>query len=106
MNNKSKHTPGPWIAEARQHGLAIWADYENAPGEYIAIINGYEGSKEDRERNRANANLIAAAPELLEALEIFVSSITPWAGTKSIPIEDIDKADRLARAAIAKAKGE
>jgi hypothetical protein len=97
----AKHTPGPWEAEARQHGLAIYANYDTAPSEYLALINGYEGSKEDRERNRANARLISAAPELLAALERVLEC-----HRLKISLDTNAAALEQARAAIRKAKGE
>lgn len=65
------HTPGPWKSERVQHrygcyGHEILPPYRgamtmrNAP---IAFITS------DDEQDRANARLIAAAPELLEALK-------------------------------------
>lgn len=99
MNNK--HTPGPWEAEARQHGMAIYANYKNAPSEYLALINGYEESKEDRDRNRANARLMASAPDLLSALERVLEC-----HRLKISLNTNAGAVEQARAAIAKAKGE
>lgn len=50
----TKHTPGPW----RVHGELI-----NSDSREIAVIENYSSK-----RDGANARLIAAAPELLEAL--------------------------------------
>lgn len=54
MTNGIEHTPGPWQAEGQK---------VIKPGGMVHIASTYEGSPE------ANARLIAAAPELLEALE-------------------------------------
>lgn len=65
------HTPGPWVvveADVPPFGsFAIRNDHE-APGG-LAITVGGLGEEE-----RANAHLIAAAPELLEALKDIAGS--------------------------------
>ena len=59
----SKHTPGPWkVTPSNQ--TSGWGVCIEAPGRIIAKLTGRK--KNDKE---ANARLIAAAPELLEALE-------------------------------------
>ena len=57
----------------------------------------------DHSEQRANARLIAAAPDLLEALLMMFASIHPYRddGTPTIPDETVAKAN----AAIAKATG-
>jgi len=57
-----KHTPGPW--ELDEEGDTIRAD-----GEFVTRISKsrYHDDRDDPEA-QANARLIAAAPELLEAL--------------------------------------
>jgi hypothetical protein len=80
----SKHTPGPWEFS---HTWVQTVDKKTP----IANFNFYASTE-------ANARLIAAAPELLEALRNIISDIEPT-----------DPNDRLwvgARAAIAKATGE
>lgn len=107
----SKHTKGPWVAvyddkEGRySDGLVT-----SSEGFDIAIITGYnygcyfggfdrkwnEGHEvQDHIEHRANANLIASAPELLEALECCLEFI-------ELPDDCAEKAI----AAIKKAKGE
>lgn len=51
------HTPGPWATIGKQ-GTAIWADSE--------IIAQMSRPRTHHKTARANALLIAAAPELLE----------------------------------------
>jgi hypothetical protein len=59
MSNKSKHTPGPWTALPDKEGWTIQS------GQYrvceVPNVNHFP-------QNEANARLIAAAPDLLEAL--------------------------------------
>ena len=103
-----KHTPGPWVVGASDF-LDQWVcidapsgdpdlDYESWEG--VAMAYGCEESpSEGLEKAKANARLIAAAPELLEALE----------GLLVVSPHDTPEAYNYvsnARAAIAKAKGE
>jgi|TARA_Y100000310_G_C20629598_1_gene787889 hypothetical protein len=72
-----KHIPGPWKA-TRVPGVKSVA--VNGPGYTngkIAQVYGFKfnGATSDRENQEANASLIAAAPELLEALKRVV---TDW----------------------------
>jgi len=55
----SNHTPGPWVAKTIDHGVRI---------EPSIAWMGF-GSAHPRETHVANANLIAAAPDLLSALK-------------------------------------
>lgn len=55
-----KHTPGPWTAHAR---TVTAPETEDRLGLNVQINGG------NREDNKANARLIAAAPDLLEALQ-------------------------------------
>ena len=62
----NKHTPGPWHAAARsakQRQIGVYT----AQGNVVAV--GRAGDPIDLERRIADARLIAAAPELLEALQ-------------------------------------
>lgn len=70
MSN-TKHTPGPWSIFRDGDNLII----ETIPlnrFSAIAEITGGRGLEEDE----ANARLIAAAPELLEALEQILTRFT------------------------------
>jgi hypothetical protein len=83
----SKHTPGPWdIAKGKTY-CAI-RTYERVIADMRFVNLHY---------NEANAHLIAAAPELLDALLLCVDALEDghWQETK-----------QAARAAIAKATGE
>lgn len=96
----SKHTPGPWscIDEGRLDDCVHSDAGEHVEGDIIClspILEGYEVSAENWE---ANARLIAAAPELLEAAMAFIA---PFDGIEVVQDSDIAKA----RAAIAKATG-
>ena len=85
----SKHTPGPWRAVKRAQPIG-WAEWEVAwsdDGELVCDVVYHE----------ADARLIAAAPELLEALVECLEC--EFAVTDKAAIEK-------AQAAIAKATGE
>ncbi len=66
---KTKHTPGPWFVTSNGTQGAIAAlislDMNDDDLEYVCFI-------EDHGRKTANARLIAAAPDLLVALENIV----------------------------------
>jgi hypothetical protein len=96
---QAKHTEGPWTTDlviSSQAGrVAIEPD--------IAIVyvqpSRYDGS--ESKRRLANARLIAAAPDLLAALENIiglVDKMDAWNDTR-------DEIQHAARAAIAKARG-
>jgi hypothetical protein len=91
----NKHTPGPWQVEPNPFESAPMVSTENRT---IAKVL-YWGGSEDGEVN-ANAHLIAAAPELLEALEDILWSLD------HLDLHEIaDKKNSLSDV-IAKAKGE
>lgn len=59
----TKHTPGPWNFDGAINGLV-----DGGPdGKIIAIV--YPCYHHNASEMKANAYLVAAAPELLEALE-------------------------------------
>ena len=108
----SKHTPGPWevigqhvftkLGAANAHGSKA----SERDGWNIATINPWACTNQDEEEEdmpvsetMANACLIAAAPDLLEALEYMLETCP---GIDNVG----DEARKQARAAIAKAKGE
>lgn len=63
MTEKAKHTPGPWHSN---HGTAVWGKTGCRGKNAISIIaNTMTGSSDGSDE--ANARLIAASPELLEA---------------------------------------
>lgn len=64
----SGHTPGPWEAdfEANTNCIEIFHPYMGGRTAICGVMN--EAQDDSTDEDRANANLIAAAPELLEAL--------------------------------------
>jgi len=62
----ANHTPGPWhfVDSPLKTGWLIVVG-----GNYLADVHKHIGTTADDVRDESNARLIAAAPELLEALE-------------------------------------
>ena len=100
----SGHTAGPWTIK---WGFNIYGSDRNYPDSdrIVANAGSHSNNKFSAEvtaENEANARLIAAAPELLEALRDLMLSCGALDGD---PRSD-NRAERQARAAIAKAEGE
>ncbi|MGZ2829964.1 hypothetical protein [Pseudomonas aeruginosa] len=87
----SKHTPGPWYRD----GTTVYALNPQNFNRFSAQIHGAHTPQSELE---AVARLVAAAPELLEALRACVSRITD----EVADAEFLDEVEQ-ARAAIAKA---
>lgn len=67
----TKHTPGPWVArESGTFNLPAYDIESTAPGRHLVTVlaSSVNSSAEQDDRMKADAVLIAAAPELLEAL--------------------------------------
>ena len=91
----NKHTPGPWNWNLNTHDLEYhYATINNANGG-VAVVTGFVNYAE---KATANAKLIAAAPQLLEACkEAFrmYEKIDPpggWQGVYGLLISAIQKA--------------
>jgi hypothetical protein len=96
----SKHAPGPWTIE-RYGGdsLVVHSDAETRV--CFMATPGVLGSLSNI---KANARLIAAAPEMLEALTLLHNNLAEYQRINHLG--GYDNHDmRLARAAIAKATG-
>ena len=97
----SRHTPGPWVAKGEhERGDIAWVD-----AGLLCIAECPTG--EDGQKMLANARLIAAAPELLAALEDMLNG---WRYIRSTHGDlygvGWDRAQEKAEAAIAKADGQ
>lgn len=90
----SKHTPGPWTVD--DNYLCAKVKDETI---YLAKIHSW--SKDAPEEGKANARLIAAAPELLESLEWWQKL-----GNEGASSDEWDSCQRMMDAVIAKARGE
>lgn len=76
---KRWYTPGPWVI---RHDFNVFgADVIHGGSRLVASAGGHSNNVrplEADEENRANAHLIAAAPELLEALKLAVDIADSW----------------------------
>jgi hypothetical protein len=96
------HTPGPWVARPMHTGGFDILDPRDRD-----VVTVYGGGVETESR-KANARLIAAAPELLE---VAIKSHEPYVGLTDADVIDLYGGQEAAlclalRAAISKALGE
>jgi hypothetical protein len=92
-NNTPKWTPGPWGASARA-ARDICADADGT-GELIAtayVMDQDRDTDDDEATGKCNAAVMAAAPDLYDALALYV--------------EHFGDPLKVARTALAKARGE
>lgn len=89
----SGFTPGPW-----KDGIEIPLKAISCERAGFALVFINTGSPKRDEQAQANARLISAAPELLEAIEALTAN---YADVEPGGSKNVDKA----RAAIAKARG-
>lgn len=118
MSESNKFTPGPWTS--KKDGLyqespwsiehddgnsASWAPITSTTGRTIALVVNDDAKRPmdfQEEEMHLNANLIAAAPDLLEALERMIDEY----GTAGDGWPRNNKVLRDSRAAILKARGQ
>ena len=96
----TKHTPGPWTMHPRfDYGAEVRALLAPVAWCGVASTHGASSSQSiDAAEARANARLIAAAPDLLAALHRISLASQNSMSSK-------EECGRIAREAIAKAKG-
>lgn len=96
----SKHTPGPWYHTGREFN-----DVRDSDDELVAVALHLRVGQPERslQEAEANARLISAAPDLLEALELMYACYADpsWISHK----QQEDKIHAQVRSAIAKATG-
>jgi len=98
-------TPGPWVYDD------TWGLVAGPEGEEVAAIHvgQIEGRRVDRSTANANATLIAAAPDMAEALEaalaVFMAEADEALGSPAQAARRVT-AKRAIRSALAKARGE
>jgi len=108
----SKHTPGPWSWEDEYEWRRPNSDWksENFKNGRIeltstagSVLKGWASYADDSglDVTEANARLIAASPDLLEALELMLATVPPYRedGECTIP----DTTIKVVNAAIKKA---
>jgi hypothetical protein len=98
-----KHTPGPWFVDSLT-GVHVHID---TPASRRRVALACKSIQTTDEEERANARLIAAAPELLEACkEVIATSIFwPKSGGRGARFEGTGAAWRMLERIIEKAEG-
>ncbi len=88
--NTAKHTPGPWVVapSSNPRNGSGWRDIHSVGGDFSP---SYVGEALERD-----ANLIAAAPDLLAAIKAMLDA--------DMTTESGIEATKMARAAVAKAE--
>ena len=108
MTTIAKHTPGPWVVTRRVgivHGISAASDWTGRPETFATVAKAW---------SQTNAALIAAAPEMLDALknlldqsrcnrqEYYERSRGTWSKER---VNMTSAAELIAAKAIAKAEG-
>ena len=99
------HTPGPWAIVDRDDALVIQTESPSKTkygASRYACLSGFDRHDEKQYAEaKANARLIAAAPDLLEVLQELSDSAKYWS-EYDVPVGIVDRI----RQAIQKATGE
>ena len=92
----SKHTPAPWFVTGN---MTLYVEARIGGGllQEVAAVGPTEADSGYGPQQRANADLIAAAPDLLKALEKVIADV---------PGDGFDDWHGMALDAIAKARGQ
>lgn len=111
--SEGKHTPGPWeLMHTSDDWIRIGGNRLDKGGRFVADC--CNGATETLSEDVANAHLIAAAPELLEALDKsakWIETAKFAADVMEVEISgklqsDLKEVLKLNKAAIQKAKGQ
>ena len=100
-----KWTPGPWVWRYEDGGHMEADQWFLSPG--VLMADGTDGTPSGDSIDRANARLIAAAPEMYEALEQARDTILELINARNSEAEGSDE-DWVGgiNATLAKARGE
>ncbi len=95
----SEYTPAPWVVEPVPERF-FWQIF-SASHHFVASVptGGNKNSDAQKIRKRADAQLISAAPDLLEALALCLVQLE----SESMPSDEVMHALHHARSAIVKA---
>ena len=99
----TQYTPGPWVVADDGDGLIYVLTEDEG-----LVADAHDPSFIDDEVAKANARLIAAAPELVEALEKMTAHYVALVECGDCGFWDANKEPEViaARAALSKARGE
>ncbi|HDX3905815.1 TPA: hypothetical protein ROF77_002117 [Enterobacter asburiae] len=114
-----KHTPGPWfikpVSNATVEGNLniIQTGSTTGKGYHVSYSASWDDNEDTKIEAQANANLIAAAPDLLEALQLALNAMNEMGDilnfhdlAEQSKVDELTPAFEKARAAISKALGE
>lgn len=102
MSNETKWTPGPWaVGISSGNGIPCVDAIDTKDGKLFEVCEvwGEERDTEETHMSRANAHLIAAAPEMYGAIEWALAVFSPDTPEHAAILEAM-------HAALAKASGE
>jgi len=106
----SQHTPGPWTVEGPFGPVASQGDRLIVGGDKrrSTVAEIPRGDPAQNDERHADARLIAAAPEMLEFIQAFQSTINRqddlW-DTEGYPTEDLEILLGLMRTLLARIEG-
>ena len=115
--NTNKHTPGPWIVDLRTGCFAILKQTDKmtclcGANDYAIAFQNGRGKESSpgayrylTDEQEANARLIAAAPELLAAMEAAREFITDGMAMGFVGMPEDEDVLEVIEKAISKAKG-
>jgi len=97
------HTQGPWACDGDNYVYQGEVFNPRNPTNIVCVCCPVANTYEDRMRAKADARLIATAPELLDVLEDLAQAYTQ--AMKQLPHEKTDPSFTRAHAVILKARG-
>ena len=100
----SKHTPGPWVVVDGHY--SCFKEVSGLSFKISAVMWASDLTDADYDKRSADLNLIAAAPDLLAALQNIANYNSQTHPDSRDQAQILDENARIARAAIAKATGE
>jgi cell division septum initiation protein DivIVA len=108
MPDKEKHTPRPWkagVTPSDGRRIALVLKGADVPGAHD-VYHDVQATRHriEEQESAANAHLIAAAPDLLAACEEMLEAVPPEEDGAASHRQAV-RASRVARKAIAKARG-
>mgnify|MGYP000851827027 CR=1 FL=1 len=75
MTQPAEHTPGPWAVKSTDEDINTKTIIDSDEF-WIAKVLNFNRASDDIRESQANANLIAAAPAMYEALQDIVEGLT------------------------------
>lgn len=101
------HTPGPWTVQPRKNNyIDICHNQRDMPGAITLALCRVQSRDSWIDESFANASLIAAAPELLDAVERLLVMLEEPHANEHAQKTEMKRSMSQAKAAIAKATGQ